>query len=175
MFDRCRRTPSRSLLLRTFASRAAWSWSDSGASEEIASLNRRLQAIAADRARSLLAINNAVVLNLTQRRAVSRHHHRASSGDSVDRMTIFLYDEQKNVPAHGCRREHGALGPLRAWIRVGRWTKVTLACRSEVSGRSSVPISPRTRTYPGEEVLYREGSDRSSSCRWSCAARASAR
>src|SRR5262245_31934357 len=56
---------ARALLLRTFASRAAIELERLRTTNQIAALNEKLVQ-AAERARSLLAINNAVVLNLTR-------------------------------------------------------------------------------------------------------------
>ncbi len=145
----------RSLLLRTFASRAGMELERLRASEEIASLNRRL-AVAADRARSLLAINNAVVLNLTQDALFHAITTALRPVVPFDRMTIFLFDAQKNVlrmvvaesavpsdhfvPGFELTLDHSHAG--FAFVNQRPFFNPDLA---------------KTRTYPGEEVLYREG------------------
>jgi GAF domain-containing protein len=85
----------RSMLLRTFATRAGMELERLRAADEIATLNQRL-AIAADRSRSLLAINNAVVLNLTQDALFHAITAALRPVIHFDRMTIFLHDERKN-------------------------------------------------------------------------------
>jgi formate hydrogenlyase transcriptional activator len=145
----------RSLLLRTFASRAGMELERLRASDEIASLNRRL-AIAADRARSLLAINNAVVLNLTQDALFHAITTALRPVIPFDRMTIFLYDEKKNVlrmvvAESGVPSDHFVPG-------------FELSLHQSHAGESFTRQRPffnpdlaKTRTYPGEEVLYKEG------------------
>ena len=145
----------RSLLLRTFASRAGMELERLRASEEIASLNRRL-AIAADRARSLLAINNAVVLNLTQDALFHAITTALRPVVPFDRMTIFLFDDRKNVlrmvvAESAVPSDHFVPG-------------FELALDESHAGVAFVNQRPffnsdlsKTRTYPGEEVLYREG------------------
>ncbi len=145
----------RSLLLRTFASRAGMELERLRASEEIASLNRRL-AIAADRARSLLAINNAVVLNLTQDALFHAITTALRPVIPFDRMTIFLFDDQKNVlrmvvAESAVPSDHFVPG-------------FELTLNQSHAGVAFVNQRPffnsdlaKTRTYPGEEVLFREG------------------
>ncbi|HET9568696.1 MAG TPA: sigma 54-interacting transcriptional regulator [Vicinamibacterales bacterium] len=145
----------RSLLLRTFASRAGMELERLRASEEIASLNRRL-AIAADRARSLLAINNAVVLNLTQDALFHAITTALRPVIPFDRMTIFLYEEQKNV-----LRMVVAESTVPSDHFVPGFELSLDQSHAGVSFRSQRPFfNPdlaKTRTYPGEEVLYKEG------------------
>ncbi len=145
----------RSLLLRTFASRAGMELERLRASEEIASLNRRL-AMAADRARSLLAINNAVVLNLTQDALFHAITTALRPVIPFDRMTIFLYDDQKNVlrmvvAESAVPSDHFVPG-------------FELSLHQSHAGESFTTQRPffnpdlaKTRTYAGEEVLYSEG------------------
>ena len=125
------------------------------ASEEIASLNRRL-AIAADRARSLLAINNAVVLNLTQDALFHAIVTALRPVIPFDRMTIFLYDEQKNV-----LRMVVAESTLPSDHFVPGFELSLDHSHAGVTFRGQRPFfNPdlaKTRTYPGEEVLYAEG------------------
>jgi formate hydrogenlyase transcriptional activator len=146
---------SRSLLLRTFASRAGMELERLRASAEIASLNHRL-AIAADRARSLLAINNAVVLNLTQNALFHAITTALRPVIPFDRMTIFLYDEQKNV-----LRMVVAESTIPSDHFVPGFELALDQSHAGVSFTNQRPFfNPdlaRTRTYPGEEVLYREG------------------
>jgi formate hydrogenlyase transcriptional activator len=125
------------------------------ASQEIASLNRRL-AVAADRARSLLAINNAVVLNLTQDALFHAITTALRPVVPFDRMTIFLYDETKNV-----LRMVVAESTLPSDHFVPGFE---LSLDQSHAGAAFVNQRPffnpdlaRTRTFPGEEVLYREG------------------
>ena len=145
----------RALLLRTFASRAGMELERLRASEEIASLNRRL-AVAADRARSLLAINNAVVLNLTQDALFHAITTALRPVIPFDRMTIFLYDEKKNV-----LRMVVAESAVPSDHFVPGFELSLDQSHAGVSFRSQRPFfNPdlaKTRTYPGEEVLYKEG------------------
>ena len=145
----------RSLLLRTFASRAGMELERLRASQEIASLNRRLAA-AADRARSLLAINNAVVLNLTQDALFHAITTALRPVVPFDRMTIFLYDEKKNV-----LRMAVAESTIPSDHFVPGFELSLDQSHAGVSFRTQRPFfNPdlaKTRTYPGEEVLYKEG------------------
>jgi formate hydrogenlyase transcriptional activator len=145
----------RSLLLRTFASRAGMELERLRASEEIASLNRRL-AIAADRARSLLAINNAVVLNLTQDALFHAITTALRPVVPFDRMTIFLVDEKKNV-----LRMAVAESAVPSDHFVPGFELSLDGSHAGASFRSQRPFfNPdlaKTRTYPGEQVLYDEG------------------
>jgi len=145
----------RTALLRTFAVRAGMELERLRASEEIASLNRKLTA-AADRARSLLAINNAVVLNLTQDALFHAITTALRPVVSFDRMTIFLYDEEKNL-----LRMVAAESAIPSDFFVPGFE---LALDKSHAGYSFLNQRPffnpdlaRTRTYPGEEVLFREG------------------
>ena len=145
----------RSLLLRTFASRAGMELERLRASEEIASLNQRL-AIAADRARSLLAINNAVVLNLTQDALFHAITTALRPVIPFDRMTIFLFDERKNVlrmvvAESAVPSDHFVPGfelPLHQSHAGESFTRQRPFFNPDLA---------KARTYPGEEVLYKEG------------------
>jgi formate hydrogenlyase transcriptional activator len=145
----------RSLLLQTFASRAGMELERLRASEEIASLNRRL-AIAADRARSLLAINNAVVLNLTQDALFHAITTALRPVIPFDRMTIFLYDEKKHV-----LRMAVAESAVPSEHFVPGFELSLDQSHAGASFRSQRPFfNPdlaKTQTYRGEEVLYQEG------------------
>ncbi len=87
---------ARALLLRTFASRAAVELERLRATNQIAALNDKLMH-AAERARSLLAINNAVVLNLTRDALFRAITDALRPVMPFDRSTIFLHDEDRNV------------------------------------------------------------------------------
>src|SRR5262249_14778300 len=87
---------ARALLLRTFASRAAIELERLRTTNQIAALNQKLMH-AAERARSLLAINNAVVLNLTRDALYRAITDALRPVMPFDRSTIFLYDERRNV------------------------------------------------------------------------------
>lgn len=87
---------ARALLLRTFASRAAMELERLRATDEIAALHDKLMH-AAERARSLLAINNAVVLNLTHDALFRAITDALRPVMPFDRSTIFLYDEDRGV------------------------------------------------------------------------------
>jgi formate hydrogenlyase transcriptional activator len=83
-------------VLRMFATRAGVELERVRTSRQVASLTEKLS-LAAERAQSLLAINNAVVLNLTEDalfRAIAVALRRVVM---FDRCTIFLHDAQKNV------------------------------------------------------------------------------
>jgi formate hydrogenlyase transcriptional activator len=145
----------RSMLLRTFATRAGMELERLRAADEIATLNQRL-AIAADRSRSLLAINNAVVLNLTQDALFHAITAALRPVIHFDRMTIFLHDERKNV----LRMVVAESGVPSAHFVPG----LELALGESHAGFAFLNQRPffnpdlaRTRTYPGEEVLYQEG------------------
>jgi formate hydrogenlyase transcriptional activator len=145
----------RSMLLRTLAARAGMELERLRAADEIASLNRRL-AVAADRARSLLAINNAVVLNLTQDALFHAITAALRPVIHFDRMTIFLHDEQKNV----LRMVAAESGVPSAHFVPG----FELTLDESHAGYAFLNQRPffnpdlaRSRTYPGEDVLYQEG------------------
>ena len=87
---------ARALLLRTFASRAAIELERLRATNQIAALNQRLMQ-AAERAQSLLAINNAVVLNLTRDALFQAITEALRPVVPFDRSTIFLYDDDRQV------------------------------------------------------------------------------
>jgi len=147
--------PVRTALLRTFASRAATELERLRASNEIAALNHKL-AMAADRARSLLAINNAVVLNLTQDALFHSITTALRPVISFDRMTIFLYDEQKNV-----LRMASAESAIPSAYFVPGFELSLDGSHAGFAFRHQRPFFnsdlSKQRTYPGEEVLFREG------------------
>ena len=87
---------ARALLLRTFASRATMELERLRATDQIAALHDKLMH-AAERARSLLAINNAVVLNLTHDALFRAITDALRPVMPFDRSTIFLYDEDRGV------------------------------------------------------------------------------
>ena len=91
-----RRTPSDRSCCARSRHAPAWSWSACGRATRSPRSTAGCDA-AADRARSLLAINNAVVLNLTQDALFHAITTALRPVIPFDRMTIFLYDEQKNV------------------------------------------------------------------------------
>jgi len=87
---------ARALLLRTFASRAAIELERLRTTNQIAALNQQLVQ-AAERARSLLAINNAVVLNLTRDALFQAITDALRPVVPFDRSTIFLYDDHRHA------------------------------------------------------------------------------
>jgi formate hydrogenlyase transcriptional activator len=87
---------ARELLLRTFASRAAIELERLRTTNQIAALNQQLMH-AAERARTLLAINNAVVLNLTRNALFKAITEALRPVVPFDRSTIFLYDDDQRL------------------------------------------------------------------------------
>jgi formate hydrogenlyase transcriptional activator len=87
---------ARELLLRTFASRAAIELERLRTTNQIAALNQQL-VHAAERARTLLAINNAVVLNLTRDALFKAITEALRPVVPFDRSTIFLYDDDQRL------------------------------------------------------------------------------
>jgi len=142
-------------LLRTFAARAGVELERVRTARQIEALTQKLS-IAAERARSLLAINNAVVLNLTQDAlfaAITDALHRVVS---FDRCTIFLHDPQKNVlrmtsSDSSIPSQHFLPGlelPLDKSHAGWAFVNQRVFFNPDLRG---------TRTYPGEDVLLEEG------------------
>ena len=142
-------------LLRTFAARAGVELERLRTTRHVASLTEKLS-LAAERAQSLLAINNAVVLNLTQDalfRAITAALRRVVT---FDRCTIFLHDAQKNVllmtaSDSSVPSRHFVPGmelPLdrshAGWAFLNQRVFLNTDLREK-------------RTYPGEDVLLDEG------------------
>jgi len=100
-------------VMRTCAVRACMELERLRATSQIDALNQKLRK-AADRARTLLAINNAVVLNLTRDALFQAITTALRPVIQFDRSTIFLFDEQKKVlrlVSRACL--HGARAPSR--------------------------------------------------------------
>lgn len=142
-------------LLRTIAPRAASELERVRTATQIATLNQRLVQ-AAERARSLLAINNAVVLNLTRDalfRAITDALHPVMP---FDRSTIFLIDESRNVlrlaVAEGAipseRFVPGLELPLEGSHAGWAFRNQRVFFRPDLA---------KEREFEGEEVLLREG------------------
>ncbi|HEV8396355.1 MAG TPA: sigma 54-interacting transcriptional regulator [Vicinamibacterales bacterium] len=142
-------------LLRTFAARVGVELERVRTARHIESLGQKLS-MAAERARSLLAINNAVVLNLTQDALFSAITDALRRVVAFDRCTIFLHDPQKNVlrmtssdsavPSH-----HFVPGlelPLDGSHAGWAFVNQRVFFNPELRER---------RTYPGEDVLLEEG------------------
>ena len=146
---------ARALLLRTFASRAAMELERLRASNQIAALNDKLMH-AAERARSLLAINNAVVLNLTRDALFRAITDALRPVMPFDRSTIFLYDEDRNVlrlvvAESAIPSEYFVPGlelPLEGSHAGSAFRSQRVFFRPDLA---------RERQYHGEEVLVREG------------------
>jgi len=142
-------------VLRTCAVRACIELERVRATTEIAALNRKLQA-AADRARTLLTINNAVVLNLSRDALFQAITTALRPVIQFDRSTIFLYDEQKKV-LRLVSAESGV--PTDAFV-----PGMELALDRSHAGWTFVHQRPfynpdlaTERTYPGEDTLFQEG------------------
>jgi formate hydrogenlyase transcriptional activator len=142
-------------VLRTFAARASMELERLRATDEIAVLNEKLQR-AADRARTLLAINNAVVLNLTRDALFQAIVTALRPVIRFDRSTIFLFDETRRI-----------LRLVAAESEVPSDHFVTgfeLGLDNSHAGWTFLHQRPffrpdlaTERTYPGEDVLFREG------------------
>jgi transcriptional regulator with GAF, ATPase, and Fis domain len=112
--------------------------------------------LAADRARTLLTITNAVVPHLTRDALFPAITSALREVVEFDRRTIFLYDDQKNV-LRMVSTENGA--PTDAFA-----PGMELGLDSSRAGWAFVHQRPfynsdleKERTSPGEEMLYREG------------------
>jgi len=122
---------------------------------QIAALNQRLQA-AADRSRTLLAINNAVVLNLTRDALFQAITIALRPVVQFDRSTIFLHDEQKKTlrlvaAESSIPSDHFVPG-------------LELGLESSHAGWTFLHQRPffrpdlaKERQYPGEDILFHEG------------------
>ena len=142
-------------VLRTFAARAAMELERLRATTEIAALNAKLQR-AADRARTLLAINNAVVLNLTRDALFQAIVTALRPVVRFDRSTIFLFDEERKLlrlvtAESGVPSDHFVPGfELGLDNSHAGWTFL----HQRPFFR---PDLATERKFPGEEVLFREG------------------
>jgi formate hydrogenlyase transcriptional activator len=142
-------------VLRTCAVRACMELKRVRDTSEIAALNHKLQT-AADRARTLLTVNNAVVLNLTRDALFQAITTALRPVIQFDRSTIFLYDEQKKV-LRLVSAESGV--PTAAFV-----PGMELALDRSHAGWTFVHQRPfynpdlaKERTYPGEDILFQEG------------------
>src|SRR5688572_17100246 len=142
-------------VLRTFATRASMELERLRATGEIAALNQKLQR-AADRARTLLAINNAVVLNLTRDALFQAIVAALRPVIRFNRSTIFLYDEQRRILRLVSAESEVPSDHFVPGFELGLdnshagWTFL----HQRPFFR---PDLAEERTYPGEEVLFREG------------------
>jgi len=142
-------------VLRTCAVRACMELERLRALKQIDALNRQLQA-AADRARTLLTINNAVVLNLTRDALFQAITTALRPVIQFDRSTIFLYDSEKNV----LRLVSAESGVPSAHFVPGMELELTRSHAGWTFTHQRPFYNPdlaEQRTYPGEEILLREG------------------
>ena len=142
-------------VLRTCAVRACMELQRQRSTSQIAALNQKLQA-AADRSRTLLAINNAVVLNLTRDALFQAITTALRPVIQFDRSTIFLYDEQKKnlrlvAAESSIPSDHFVPG-------------LELGLESSHAGWTFLHQRPffrpdlaKERQYPGEDILFHEG------------------
>jgi formate hydrogenlyase transcriptional activator len=142
-------------VLRTFAARAGVELERVRTARHIEGLGRQLS-VAAERARSLLAINNAVVLNLTQDALFDAITNALRRVVTFDRCTIFLHDVEKNVLR---MTSSDSSVPSRHFVpglelpldgSHAGWAFVN----QRVFFNADLRL---TRTYPGEHVLLDEG------------------
>jgi formate hydrogenlyase transcriptional activator len=146
---------ARGLLLRTFASRAAIELERLRTANQIAALNQKLMQ-AAERARSLLAINNAVVLNLSRDALFRAITDALRPVMPFDRSTIFLYDDDlkvlRLVVAESAIPSElfipGLELPLEGSHAGSAFRHQRVFYRPDLT---------KERQYEGEEVLLREG------------------
>ena len=142
-------------VMRTCAVRACMELERLRATSQIDALNQKLRK-AADRARTLLAINNAVVLNLTRDALFQAITTALRPVIQFDRSTIFLFDEQKKVlrlvsAESEVPTEHFVPGmELRLNSSHAGWTFTHQRPFYN-------PDLATQRTYPGEDILLREG------------------
>jgi formate hydrogenlyase transcriptional activator len=142
-------------VLRTFAVRAAMELERLRATSEIAALNQKLER-AADRARTLLAINNAVVLNLTRDALFQAIVAALRPVIRFDRSTIFLYDEQRKILRLVSAESEVPSDHFVPGFELGLdnshagWTFL----HQRPFFR---PDLATERRFPGEDVLFREG------------------
>jgi len=142
-------------VLRTFAARAGVELERVRTARQVVSLTERLS-LAAERAQSLLAINNAVVLNLTEEalfRAITAALRRVVT---FDRCTIFLHDAQKNV----LRMTAADSSVPSQHFVPGMELPLDRSHAGWAFLNQRVFLNPdlrEKRTYPGEDVLLHEG------------------
>ena len=142
-------------VLRTFAARAAMELERLRATTEIAALNQKLQR-AADRARTLLAINNAVVLNLTREALFQAIVTALRPVIRFDRSTIFLYDDERKILKLVAAESEVPSDHFVPGFELGLDT--SHAGWTFLHQRPFFrPDLATERKYAGEEVLYREG------------------
>lgn len=117
---------------------------------------RPTNSLEADRARTLLAVTNAVVVHLTRDALFPAITNALRAVIEFDRRTIFLHDEQKNV-LRLVSTDNGV--PTDASV-----PDMELGLDSSRAGWAFVHQRPfynpdleKERTSPGEEILYREG------------------
>jgi formate hydrogenlyase transcriptional activator len=142
-------------LLRTFAARAGVELDRVRTARHIEALSQQLS-VAAERARSLLAINNAVVLNLTQDALFAAITDALRRVVSFDRCTIFLHDPHKNVLR---MTSSDSTVPSRHFVP-GLELPIDGSHAGWAFVNQRVFFNPElrdTRTYPGENVLLEEG------------------
>ena len=144
-----------SALLRTFASRAAGEMERQRVTAEIARLNQVLAA-AAQRAQTLLAVNNAVVLNLTPDALCAAITEALRPVMPFDSIAISLLDESKGV-----LRLVGAQAskPSPQFV-IGR----ELPLAASQAGHALITRRPvlredlaLSREFPSEDTLLHEG------------------
>ena len=142
-------------VLRAFASRASMELERLRATSEIAALNEKLQR-AADRARTLLAINNAVVLNLTRDALFQAIVTALRPVIRFDRSTIFLFDEERKILRLVAAESEVPSDHFVPGFELGLdnshagWTFL----HQRPFFR---PDLAAARRYPGEDVLFHEG------------------
>ena len=142
-------------LLRTFAARAGVELERARTARHIEALTGKLS-VAAERARSLLAINNAVVLNLTQDALFAAITDALRRVVAFDRCTIFLHDPQKNVLR---MTSSDSAVPSRHFLP-GLELPIDGSHAGWAFANQRVFFNPELRehrTYPGEDVLLEEG------------------
>jgi formate hydrogenlyase transcriptional activator len=123
--------------------------------EQIDALNRKLQA-AADRARTLLAINNAVVLNLTRDALFHAITTALRPVIQFDRSTIFVYDAQKNVLRLVSAESDVPSNDFVPGMELGL-TNSHAGWTFTHQRPFYNPDLAQQRSYPGEDILLREG------------------
>jgi formate hydrogenlyase transcriptional activator len=142
-------------VLRTIAARASMELERLRATSEIAALNEKLQR-AADRARTLLAINNAVVLNLTRDALFQAIVTALRPLIRFDRSTIFLFDEARRILRLVAAESEVPSAHFVPGFELGLdnshagWTFL----HQRPFFR---PDLANERTFPGEDVLFHEG------------------
>jgi formate hydrogenlyase transcriptional activator len=142
-------------LLRTFAVRAGVELERVRTARQVQSLTHKLS-LAAERAQSLLAINNAVVLNLTHDALFHAITAALRRVVTFDRCTTFLHDGEKNVLR---MTASDSAVPSKHFV-----PGMELPLDGSHAGWAFVnqrvffnPDLRVQRTYPGEDVLLEEG------------------